>query len=66
VEKEGGKFLLDGRKIKVEGYPKGNFIGPTVFETNVNMTAYKEEIFGPALGILYVKTLEEAIKLVNR
>ena len=66
VEKEGGKFLLDGRNYKVDGYPNGNFVGPTLFEANVNMTAYKEEIFGPAMAILYVDTLEEAIKLINK
>src|SRR5471032_2500038 len=29
--KEGAKLELDGRGIKVAGYEKGNFIGPTVF-----------------------------------
>jgi malonate-semialdehyde dehydrogenase (acetylating) / methylmalonate-semialdehyde dehydrogenase len=27
-----GKVLLDGRNVKVEGYPKGNWIGPTVID----------------------------------
>jgi len=27
---EGAKILLDGRGIKVPGYEKGNFVGPTV------------------------------------
>lgn len=58
VEKEGGKFLLDGRNIKVDGYPNGNFIGPTLIEVTPEMTAYKEEIFGPALSILEVDTLD--------
>eukprot|EP00828_Plagiopyla_frontata_P041319 TRINITY_DN584_c0_g1_i6.p1 TRINITY_DN584_c0_g1~~TRINITY_DN584_c0_g1_i6.p1 ORF type:complete len:180 (+),score=41.15 TRINITY_DN584_c0_g1_i6:77-616(+) len=66
VEKEGGKFLLDGRNIKVDGYPNGNFIGPTLIEVTTEMTAYKEEIFGPAMTILYVDTLEEGIKLINK
>jgi malonate-semialdehyde dehydrogenase (acetylating)/methylmalonate-semialdehyde dehydrogenase len=29
------------------------------------MTCYKEEIFGPALVILNVDTLDDAIKLIN-
>ena len=29
--KEGAKLELDGRAIKVQGYEKGNFIGPTIF-----------------------------------
>ena len=66
VEKEGGKFLLDGRNIKVDGYPNGNFIGPTLMEVTTEMTAYKEEIFGLAISILYVDTLDEGIKLINK
>ena len=66
LEKEGGKFLLDGRKINVPGYPKGNFVGPTIMEVDTNMTCYKEEIFGPAISLLYVDTLQEAIDIINR
>lgn len=32
-EAEGGKILLDGRNHKVDGYPNGNWIGPTVLES---------------------------------
>lgn len=28
--KEGAKAILDGRDIKVKGYEKGNFVGPTI------------------------------------
>ena len=28
--KDGADLLLDGRGIKVKGYEKGNFVGPTV------------------------------------
>ncbi len=66
VEKEGGKILLDGRNIKVENYPDGNFVGPTIIEVNENMTSYKEEIFGPVLCIVYKKNLQEAIEFVNK
>lgn len=27
-----GKLLLDGRKPHIEGYPKGNWIGPTIID----------------------------------
>jgi len=64
--KEGAKLLLDGRNIKVEGYPKGFFIGPTVFDgVTKDMTIAKEEIFGPVVAILRCKTLDEAIELIN-
>ncbi len=63
---EGATCLLDGRDCAVEGFPDGNWVGPTVF-TNVtpDMTIYKQEIFGPVLCCIQVDTLEEAIEVVN-
>jgi malonate-semialdehyde dehydrogenase (acetylating) / methylmalonate-semialdehyde dehydrogenase len=64
--KEGAKLELDGRGIKVAGYEKGNFIGPTIFSgVTTGMTIYTTEIFGPVMVIVAVGTLDEAIKLVN-
>jgi malonate-semialdehyde dehydrogenase (acetylating)/methylmalonate-semialdehyde dehydrogenase len=63
---EGAKVLLDGRGIKVPGFEKGNFLGPTVIsDVKPNMQAYKEEIFGPVLLCMSVDTIDEAIKLIN-
>lgn len=44
AEQEGGKILLDGRGYKVDGYPDGNWVGPTVIEATTDMTCYKEEV----------------------
>jgi malonate-semialdehyde dehydrogenase (acetylating)/methylmalonate-semialdehyde dehydrogenase len=64
--KAGAKLELDGRGIKVAGYEKGNFIGPTIFSgVTPDMTIYTTEIFGPVMVIVAVGTLDEAIKLVN-
>jgi len=65
AEPEGGKILLDGRDIKVEAYPDGNFVGPTIIQANTNMKCYHEEIFGPVLIVLHAETLDEALKIVN-
>jgi malonate-semialdehyde dehydrogenase (acetylating)/methylmalonate-semialdehyde dehydrogenase len=63
----GADVLLDGRGVKVQGFPKGNFVGPTVIsKVSESMRCYKEEIFGPALVCLEAETLDEAISLVNR
>jgi len=63
---EGATLLLDGRKARCDKYPKGFFIGPTVFDNvKPDMTIFKEEIFGPVISITKVDTLEEAIKLAN-
>ena len=65
AEPEGGKILLDGRDIKVEAYPDGNFVGPTIIQANATMKCYHEEIFGPVLIVLHAETLDQAIKIVN-
>jgi malonate-semialdehyde dehydrogenase (acetylating)/methylmalonate-semialdehyde dehydrogenase len=63
---EGAKLILDGRDIKVEGHPKGFFVGPTVFEkVTPDMTIAKEEIFGPVVAMLNVKNLDQAIEIIN-
>ena len=57
---------MDGRNCKVEKYPAGNFVGPTIItKMNPEMTAYKNEIFGPVLCVVNVDTMDEAIDLVN-
>ncbi|ERI52398.1 methylmalonate-semialdehyde dehydrogenase [Pseudomonas sp. EGD-AK9] len=63
---EGAECLLDGSQCSVEGYPEGNWLGPTLFrKVTPKMSIYREEIFGPVLVCLEVATLEEAIELVN-
>lgn len=65
-KKEGANCILDGSGCVVEGYPKGNWVGPTLFTgVNTDMSVYNEEIFGPVLVTLEVDTLDEAIELVN-
>jgi malonate-semialdehyde dehydrogenase (acetylating)/methylmalonate-semialdehyde dehydrogenase len=64
--KEGAKLILDGREIKVPRYPKGFFIGPSIFdEVTPEMTIAKEEIFGPVMSIIHVKNLDEAIDIIH-
>ena len=59
-------LLLDGRGYKVDGYPKGNWLGPTVIDNaRPGMRCYDEEIFGPAMVIVRAKDLQEAIDLTN-
>ncbi|GAA5834814.1 hypothetical protein JCM9279_007116 [Rhodotorula babjevae] len=62
---QGGKVLLDGRGVKVDGYPNGNFVGPTILEATTDMDCYTQEIFGPVLTIVKAATLDDAIKVIN-
>ena len=60
------KVLLDGRGIKVPGFEKGNFIGPTVIDcVTPGMDVYDKEIFGPVMVIVRVDTLQQAIDMIN-
>jgi malonate-semialdehyde dehydrogenase (acetylating)/methylmalonate-semialdehyde dehydrogenase len=63
---EGAKLVLDGRNFKPAGGEKGFFLGASLFDdVKPEMTIYKEEIFGPVLGVVRVKTLDDAIRLIN-
>ena len=64
--KEGAKLVVDGRNIKLQGYENGFFLGGCLFDNvQKDMRIYKEEIFGPVLSVIRVKTFEEATKLIN-
>ncbi|MDG1731368.1 MAG: CoA-acylating methylmalonate-semialdehyde dehydrogenase [Thalassotalea sp.] len=63
---QGANLLVDGRDVVVPGYEKGNFVGPTMFSgVTTDMDIYTQEIFGPALCVLEVETLDEAIAIIN-
>lgn len=63
---EGAKLLVDGRNCQVDGYPNGNWVGPTMFSgVTTDMEIYKNEIFGPVLCATEVETLDDALQLVN-
>jgi malonate-semialdehyde dehydrogenase (acetylating)/methylmalonate-semialdehyde dehydrogenase len=61
---EGATPLVDGRERK---NANGYFLGPTIFDNvTPEMTIAREEIFGPVLSVIRVKTLDDAIQLVNQ
>jgi malonate-semialdehyde dehydrogenase (acetylating)/methylmalonate-semialdehyde dehydrogenase len=66
AEKDGAKIVVDGRNPKVEGYDNGFFVGATLIDdVTPNMDSYQAEIFGPVLQVIRVKTMEQAMKLIN-
>ena len=63
--KEGATLVEDGRTVKVDG--NGFWLGPTLFDNvKPSMSIYKEEIFGPVLSVIRVKSYDEALDLVNK
>lgn len=64
---EGATVAVDGRNTIVRNYEKGAFVRPTIID-NVQPGSQiaRTEIFGPVLSLVHVKTIDEAIQLVNR
>ena len=63
---EGANLLVDGRQCQVDGYPNGNWVGPTMFSgVTTAMEIYKNEIFGPVLCAMEVDSLDDALAIVN-
>ena len=61
---EGAKVITDGRESAPDN--GGFFLGATLLdEVTPEMDVYKDEIFGPVLGITRVDSYEEAVGLVN-
>lgn len=63
---EGAELVLDGRNVTVEGFEKGFYLGPTIFDhVKPGMTIGDREIFGPVLCVKRVKTFEEGLAVMN-
>ena len=63
---EGASLVVDGRGLQVAGREHGFFLGGCLFDrVSPSMSIYREEIFGPVLGVTRVNTFEEALALVN-
>jgi malonate-semialdehyde dehydrogenase (acetylating) / methylmalonate-semialdehyde dehydrogenase len=63
---EGTTLLVDGRGLVVTGHEDGYYLGPCLFDhVKPSMVIYQEEIFGPVLGVVRVKTLQEAMDMID-
>jgi len=61
---EGAELVVDGRGFALQGFEKGFFIGPSLFDqVKPTMKTYQEEIFGPVLQIVRAESFEEALAL---
>ncbi|OLB24133.1 MAG: methylmalonate-semialdehyde dehydrogenase (acylating), partial [Actinobacteria bacterium 13_2_20CM_68_14] len=61
---EGATVVTDGRETAPDA--GGFFLGVTLLdEVKPEMDVYKDEIFGPVLGVTRVSTYDEALRLVN-
>ena len=63
---EGADLVVDGRGYKHPTHAQGYFLGGCLFDhVKPNMKIYTDEIFGPVLSVVRVKTYEEALELTS-
>jgi malonate-semialdehyde dehydrogenase (acetylating) / methylmalonate-semialdehyde dehydrogenase len=64
--KEGAKLVVDGRVLSLQGYENGFFLGGSLFDNvSIDMRIYKDEIFGPVLGVVRTPDMASAVRMVN-
>lgn len=64
AEQEGAKRLSGGKRLH-EG-SGGYYMAPTVFaDVSPEMNLWREEVFGPVLGVTRFESEEEAVRLAN-
>jgi malonate-semialdehyde dehydrogenase (acetylating)/methylmalonate-semialdehyde dehydrogenase len=63
-EEQGATVVVDGRTADVPA--DGFFLGTTLLDNvTPDMTCYRDEIFGPVLGVVRVETYEQGLELIN-
>jgi malonate-semialdehyde dehydrogenase (acetylating) / methylmalonate-semialdehyde dehydrogenase len=63
-ESSGATVVVDGRQADVPA--EGFFLGATLLDhVTPEMTVYRDEIFGPVLGVVRVETYDEGVALIN-
>ena len=63
---DGATVVVDGRGVTADGDENGFWLGPTLIDHVPTTSAvYREEIFGPVLSVVRVKTYEEGLELIN-
>lgn len=65
VEKEGGKFIIEGGVLQGEGYESGCYVKPAVAEVRNDFKIVQKETFAPILYLIKYQDIEEAIALQN-
>lgn len=62
--REGGEIVMGGGAP--ENFKKGFFLNPTIVDqVKPGDTLAQEEVFGPVLSVISVKSLEEAVQVAN-
>jgi malonate-semialdehyde dehydrogenase (acetylating)/methylmalonate-semialdehyde dehydrogenase len=63
---DGAHVVVDGRNQEFDGDANGFWLGPTLLDqVPTSSKVYTEEIFGPVLSIVRVKSFDEGVALIN-
>jgi malonate-semialdehyde dehydrogenase (acetylating)/methylmalonate-semialdehyde dehydrogenase len=66
ADSDGASIVVDGRGVKADGANEGFWLGPSLVDhVPTTSRVYTEEIFGPVLSVVRVKTYEEGVALIN-
>ena len=64
---EGAELVVDGQSFALQGYERGFYVGPTLFDrVKPTMRSYQDEIFGPVLQVLREDSFEGALELPSK
>ncbi|SFE29273.1 aldehyde dehydrogenase (NAD+) [Lentibacillus persicus] len=65
-KEEGAKLMAGGYVLDNDNYAAGHYFAPTLFtDCTADMRISQEEIFGPVISLIPVKSFEEAIEVNN-
>ncbi|MER7453129.1 aldehyde dehydrogenase [Nocardia beijingensis] len=62
---EGAEVLTGGGPRKVDEFPGGFYVEPTIFSGRNDMRIFQEEIFGPVVSVTTFDSVDEALKIAN-
>jgi malonate-semialdehyde dehydrogenase (acetylating)/methylmalonate-semialdehyde dehydrogenase len=67
AQADGATVVVDGRGVTPDGEADGFWLGPSLVDhVPTSSKVYQEEIFGPVLSIVRVKTYQEGLELINK
>jgi aldehyde dehydrogenase (NAD+) len=64
-KQEGGRFVVEGRRLQGDGFESGCYVTPCVAEAEPHFEIVQHETFAPILYLLKYKTFDEAIAIQN-
>ncbi len=63
---QGATLVADGREHPLHRAGDGFFLGASLIDhVDIGMDCYRDEIFGPILTVIRVRTYEEGVRLIN-